>query len=413
MSAYKLLRFIYGLHFTILTYILFSIFYISVVFVELDYKVFILCMLSVYIFLFLGMKSIKRSKLILAVPMVTSLVLTFLLYKNHWFLYYLPNLITLILLSYKDLENLTADYLKYDMQKEIFALIAVGIILVFLSESFTSYILRFYIFYFIIAIWMLRSSRRFQYRINSRKSLVNDVILMFTILILSMDFFYELLIKGIKLIYEALVYLFEKVLYMLLYVFRGGIEWIFYKVNLSSQGMNAKAMKDNANKFEFKDTMVQSYPLITLMVKILFFSFIIFLIYKAFKNFKVYSLPKVEGVEEEREKIVKEEIKKNYAFKIKNFIKNLTSPKEPRAKVLHYFKKIQIYGAGKEVYRPYMTASQFIKILKAKGNLEQLDEKAIANIYNKAKFSSHVINEEQSSMVEQGYKHIKKSYKDE
>jgi len=177
--------------------------------------------------------------------------------------------------------------------------------------------------------------------------------------------------------------------------------------------MNPEAMKDKSNKFEFKDTVVQSYPLIALMIKILFFSFIIFLIYKAFKSFKVYSLPKVEGVEEEREKIVKEEIKKNYALKIKSFIKNLISPKEPRAKVLHYFKKIQLYGVGKEVYRPYMTASQFMKILKAKGNVEQLDAKAISNIYNKAKFSSHEINEDQSSMLEQGYKDIKKSYRDE
>lgn len=189
MRSYKLLRLLYGLHLSIFTYILFSIFYVSVLFVELDYKVFIMCILSIYMFMYMGTKNIKKKKLILAVPMLISLVLTFLLYKSHWFLYYLPNLITLILLSYKDLENISPDYLNYNMKKEIFAMLCAGIILVFLNESYTSYILRFYIFYFVIGIWMLRSSRRFQYRINSTKSMVHDVILMVSILVLSMDFF--------------------------------------------------------------------------------------------------------------------------------------------------------------------------------------------------------------------------------
>lgn len=413
MRSYKLLRLLYGLHLSIFTYILFSIFYVSVLFVELDYKVFLMCILSVYMFMYMGTKNIKKKKLILAVPMLISLVLTFLLYKSHWFLYYLPNLITLILLSYKDLENISPDYLNYNMKKEIFAMLCAGIILVFLNESYTSYILRFYIFYFVIGIWMLRSSRRFQYRINSTKSMVHDVILMVSILVLSMDFFYKTLVKGVKLIYEAMTYLFEKALYLFLYLIKGGIDWILYKVNLSSKGLNAEAMKGNSKDFEFKEILVQSHPFIALVVKILFLLFIIFIIYKAFKNFRISRLPHIEGVEEQREKILKEEIKKRRIFKIKDFIKNLTSPKEPRAKVFYYFKKMQIYGAQKSVYRIYMTASQFMKILKAKGNLAEMDAKAISDIYNKAKYSSHEINEDQGYFIEESYKNIKKNYKDE
>lgn len=413
MRSYKLLRLIYGLHLSIFTYILFSIFYVSIVFVELDYKVFIISILAVYMFIYMGTKTIKQKKLILAIPMLISLVLTLLIYKSHWFIYYLPNLITLILLSYKDLENISPDYLKDNMKKEIFAMLCAGIILVFLNESYTSYILRFYIFYFIIGICMLRSSRRFQYRINSTKFIVHDVILMLTILIFSMDFFYKALVKGIRLIYGAIVYVFEKALYLFLYLTKGGIEWIFYKINLSSKGINEEAMKDNGNEFEFKETLVQSHPFIAVVFKILFLLFIIFIIYKAFKNFKVSKLPQVEGIEEQREKILKEEMKKSYAFKIKDFIRNLASPKEPRAKVFYYFKKMQVYGAQKSIYRSYMTASQFMKILKAKGNIVEVDVKSISNIYNKAKFSSHEINEEQGSLMEESYKSIKKNYKDE
>ncbi|WP_040213316.1 hypothetical protein [Clostridium polynesiense] len=413
MKAYKFLRLLYGLHIITLTYIAFFVIYIGIFYENYGYKEFFISVITVLSFLYLSDRQLKNKKLILALPMLLSCALTIIFYGHRWLLYYIPSLLTLIYTSHKNVYSLSPDYLKEEIKKGIYVIMALGIVVIFLREEYTGYILRFYILYLLLSVWMLRQSSRLQYEIKGRKSLINDVFIMVAVLILSMDFFYNNTVKIIKTIYSYLMEIFDKLIYIFLYLIKDGFQWLYYRINLSSQGLNTEANNEKVNEFEFMDMEAVNYHILSKLLKLAVLAVIIYIIYKAFKRLKLQSEYIAEGVLEEREKISKESLRKRSLDRLKEVFKNMTPPKNPRGRVLYYFGKIQRFSQGKDIFRNFMTATQLMRILKLKGNYgEDAGVEEIGNIYNKAKFSMNEIKDSDSEKLQKGYRDIKKLYRE-
>ena len=204
----------------------------------------------------------------------------------------------------------------------------------------------------------------------------------------------------------------EKLLLFVLFILKGPVESLRNLINVSpSEGQ--QVMEDSENSAHLVRDYINDYPMVERIIKVLVLILLFIALYSVVKRIKLPRTILEEGVFEEREKLNRNRSLPRFTRGVKRLLKNILPPNNPRERVLFYFRRLQSLGRVRAVYESFMTASEFLRALRRKLQMEdRIDTHTVAKIYNKAKFSSKYITKEESDTVEKAYKEIK-SVKDE
>lgn len=412
MTWRRSIRILFSSALVVFTYIIFSILANGFGNMAPGYEDFIIAFVIMALVQFMEQKNINKYVLS-SVAFVTNFLLFYLVHGRMDFIPYsfLGIVIILTLLS-NDPEVIIYNYF-FSKLKVAFLVLAFSIILyVKVDLNYAYGLLRYYIFFFLLAVLTLREARKFEYRIpRKKKDNVFNLSIVAFIVLFSTDFVMDAAFKVIGYIFKGIGFVYDKLLDVILFILRKPIEIIinfFQGLMLKSGNSKENPMINNPDVLpgldKIKNEQAPAYIAVEVILRIIFVLILLFIIYKIIQRYRYGKVLNKDGVEEIRERIeTKEQGRK---IGLKDRLRDLVRATNSREKILNIYKDFQIKSYKKGKFKKYMTARQLYNISKV--NLDNPEElKYLTELYNEAKFSDHPIEEEAASKAKKVYENIK------
>lgn len=411
MSWYRKVKSIYSISLVTISFIIWSTLSNWIFKNPVNYKIFLITLGIVFFTQYLSVKSLRKIIVIL-VPFGVSLVASFIFFKGQSILLNSVFLLFMILVTYS-LEDNNIDHSQYkdDIVKSMVALAIVWVFSFILGRDFVNALYKFHILYIIMIIILMRETRRYVYGVKNNTSMVTNIIIGTSVLVLSLDYANEIVGKLLAMLTKLLSYLLTMITSILTLVFGGVVAAVSEKLRelilerkafVPNETIVDEKLKKQPDFTEYKG--IELPPWLILIFKILILILILYIIYKFLSRFRSKS-KNYDGFVEEKERIVKKKKKKHW---VKDFFgKVFLSGGNNREKILYAYKNFEKVTEEAEIYKPYMTATQLKNVTKINvDNIENLEE--MTQVYNEAKFSMHDMTEEQVQQVKKGHNNIKK-----
>ena len=411
MSWYRKVKSIYSISLVTISFIIWSTLSNWIFKSPVDYKIFLITLGIVFFTQYLNVKRLRKVLAIL-LPLGLSIGASFMLFKGQSIILNTIFLLFMILITYS-LEDSNIDHSQYkeDIVKSVVALAIVWVFSFILGSEFVNAMYKFHILYIIMIIILMRETRRYVYGVKNNSSMITNIIIGTSVLVLSLDYAGEIIGKLLAMLINLASYILVIITSILTKIFGGIVGTISEKLRelilkrkafVPNQTIVDEKFKEQPILTEYKG--IELPPWLILTFKVLILILIFYVIYKFLSRLrsktKIYN-----GFVEEKEKIVKKKKKKHWVKDL--FGKVFQSGGNNREKILYTYKGFEKITEEADIYKPYMTATQLKNVTKIKvDNFENLEE--MTQVYNEAKFSMHDMTEEQVQQVKKGHSNIKK-----
>lgn len=312
-------------------------------------------------------------------------------------------------------ESSNIDYEQYKtiFNAAIVVVIAFSSIGIIWNERLPNMLVTYYILFFLTMIISLRESRAFSFNMvntNSKKANTMLASISVVVFLISVSDKLNKVVIGIlgflkdiiaMIVMKISIILTTPLMYLYNYII--GLE--MEKEKLENVVADIDKYKENLeltekiNTFEGSAVKVVAIIIVTIIVLI-----IVWNILKALKDSVVKNSNDGVVFHEEREslKVEKDKEKFNMIFKSKEHTL--------QEKICYIFRKFQKLTKKKGIFKNYMTATQVSNISKI--YVESTDElNVISKLYNEAKFSNHIMDEDDLLKIKSSLKIINKEYK--
>ncbi len=306
-------------------------------------------------------------------------------------------------------DNITYYQCKRTLTNGLYLIVPIGVIGIVFRSDLIMYLFRAYMFYLILMIITFRESLRYMYNIRNKSSIYVNLGIVLGIVALCQDYAFNLFNKAITWIFGGISFVVERILTLIVKILEKPIEFIvenLKKIMMKNKHLEEMLDKlENTNKakeFIYEESTLK-YPI---WIKIVLLIIVLYLLYKIVSRIAIgvkVNENYVECVESINEK--SQEKKPSY---ISKFIKKIFRKKgDIREEILYNYKNFEEITEKADIYKTYMTATQLKNVTKVKiDNVEDLND--MTNIYNKAKFSTQELSEENLQQVKSGYENVKK-----
>jgi hypothetical protein len=417
MSLYRQIKTLFTISSLIFTYIIWATASTVILKNNANYMVYIISLCAVFFMQYLREKE-KKPVFQLLIPFLSAIVINVIIY-NVYSAEYNSLYIFLILIFFNRFENEEINYevYKYRIKKFIYILIVLGGILSLVNKGLAQNVLRFYLIYLISAIIVLRETRKFASRINDKKSLIVNLAITLSVILLSMDKIYNFLTMVFSYVWLGISFALTEITlgiaYILIYIFRKPLNFIAAFIQRLMLKYLAKKPPEiqNVNNKNIPELLEKdsSNVIVVVFLALLKIIIVIIIVYLMFKAFDTYGKKNSndEG-EVQKEKILREKKnKKNKEGNLSKFMKLFKGKLDVRAQILNVYLKFEQKMSDKGIYKLHMTAGQLSSVAKT-----QIDDteaiNSITKIYNEAKFSNHEIPEKNVKTAKLNYESLQK-----
>lgn len=407
MSSYRKIKILYTITFTTFYFILWGIISFSIN-NSVDYKLFIIAAAAVLLMQMLLNKELKSFK-VLGFPIAAALPLLYFVYgKNSMLINVVFVVLNTFLLFNQESERI--DYATYSIKikRSIYILAAAGLLLFWVDEQLRSTLLRFFIVFLIMGIWLLREVRNYTYRIY-KESLWGNISIVLLILALTMEWVYKLIalvlgrtLQGFNFIMDKLI-LFSAVLFVK--CFGGIIEFLSYKLrNIKPQSLNLSPALTEKNETEIISQVSEINPVVRHGFKVVVVLLFCYILYRIIIKYRDFKAEEHSDIQESREKIIQgSSSKARFGF---DRLKHRFIAKDLKQQALDIFKAFQIKTYRKDIFKEFMAAQELGELTGEKLH-NMKDTKRLAELYNMSKFSKNEVNENNVSEMKNIFNRIK------
>lgn len=317
-------------------------------------------------------------------------------------------------------ENINYDRYKSILMNGVSCIFISAVICGIFKPQYANIVFRGSIIYLILMVITMREIMGYCYNIRSSK--VNKVInfsLVILALLTTQRFFYNICIKIVDVLRSVLNFIIGLIINIIAKIVEYPMTWIVNALNklFAERG---RALEDVFGKLEvgnqsskqIKEINIETvtaspvFIFIIQTIVILILIIITIKIVKRILNGTNFNEDKgyIETIEDIGQKYPSDK-------KVINKIKKIFRKKgTPREEVLYKYSEFVEVASKKEIFKTYMTPKQLGNIVKIKvDNCNEVDE--VTNIYNEAKFSTHIINREYGQKVEKYVDNINKKIK--
>lgn len=382
-----------------------------------DYRLYPILVALAFLLQFVNsrMANVKRENrqlVAMGIPGVLGALYVFYQYSGLYIIYNLFFMALAIFFFFvMEEEEVSYDLYRDRIIQSILALAVGGIMLLFASENTLNQVLRFYIFYLILAVITLREVRNYSNRIRNRKSFYTNIGLAVLIVLSSTSIVYKFFSKIFGFIFNllnqamsSLVLLLVKPIGKILEFFRVLIAAIIGdgKLDISEVFDKSRQMElpppeliDNRRDLAILSFMVSVFVTVLLIA-------ILYMIFAKYRSRKIYS----DVFTTERERLENSKVSRKNT--LRKFLKSIFQGKGgKRSQILEVYRRFLVKMDERRIYKPHMNASQLSHVARA-----YVDEKEaledIANIYNEAKFSLHKEEELKLEDIKKDYDRVNK-----
>lgn len=410
MSMRKSIDIMYGICINLFGFILWSIFSEFIIQAHVDYKLFLINIIDLFLLYILRDKVSKKFARI-AITLFVSEILLYFFLNSILSLNLVYTAFILLTLDKMYEDNINFYYISDKIKIFTITIAIVGAMYPMLVKNNNKSIFRFYILFFIMAIVLLRESRNVIIKVKSKMSFIYDSIIMVIVLLLSVENTYNFLINLLTKLGNLVKYVYSLIEPALDSLFEAFAKMFILpamtlfgklaknKVNMPTQNPASKKLIVNKVYTGIPSNVIW-------IIKIVFIIVCFLAIYNVIlrKRYKTKLVEETEEVEIEKINNCKNNLSQN---SMRNIFRKLFKSKNIRTQILETYKAFEIRTNKKEIYKSYMTATQ----LKNHTGIF-VDEKhslnSITDLYNEAKFSNHSCNEENLSEMKSSYKNIRK-----
>lgn len=411
MSLYRAVKLLYSLTFSMLYFIYWNVLAYLIIRLMPDTRVFALGLVMVGLMQFLATKYTKKALVFFPSCIIGAVVLIVM----HGFTDYLANIIYVVLnmfiLAKEDENSIEYSTYRRKVMTGIYSLVAIGVVLLAVNVDFRIYLLRFYILFLISSIILLRESRRFRYNVKGKKPILNNLMVMVSVVVLTTDKIFNIISSVFYIFWTGISYVTGFLLVILIRLLIPIANYLESKVSRDPnkvKGMQPQEL-DYSNSFEDLikmqgETVREISPQAVFMFKLIVLFIMAFIAYRLYKSYRYKGRNEFEGITEKREKITKEISKEKKS--IVNTIKELFLEKDVKAQILKVYQSFEKKTYEKNIFKRHMTATQLYNVSKS-----YIDKskplKDITEIYNRAKFSKDNPSEVALREIRESYKDIK------
>jgi hypothetical protein len=407
MNSYRRIKLFYTLTFTVFYFILWGIisFFLNN---RVDYRLFIIAMAAVLLMQLLLSKELNSYK-IMGFPIAAVLPVLYFVYgKNGTLINTVFVILNTFLLFNQESERIDYGAYSIKIKRSIYMLVAAGLLLFFADEQLRSNLLRFFIVFLIMGIWLLREVRNYTYRIYER-SLWGNISIVLLVLALTMESVYKLIalvlgriLQGFNFIIDKLI-LFTAVLFVK--CFGSIMEFLSYKLrNIKPQSLNLSPALTEKKDTEIISQVVEINPVVRHGFKVFMILLTCYMAYRIIKKYRKLKVEEYSEIQESREKITqKSSSRVRFGF---DKLKDRFRTKDLKQQALDIFKAFQVKTYKKDIFKEFMAAQELGELTGEKlHNME--DTKRLAELYNSSKFSRHEVNEHNVSEMKNIFNRIK------
>ena len=414
MSLSRQIKTLFTLSSLIFTYIIWAMASITILYNEANYKVYIISLCSVFLMQYLVEKR-KTSIFQFLIPFFISIVVNIIIFDMYSAIYNSLYIFSVLIFFNKlESEEVNYDVYKTRVKTIIYTLIISGAILLVANGKLAQSILKFYIVYLVSAVILLRETRKFESKISDKKSIFVNLGIVFSMMFLSIDKINNILSEVFSFVLLWVNIGLGKIAMRIVYVLYVIIKPIL--IYLESKGkLHSKIIGSDTNlKMSFPSFAkgLQQKDSITQMIIFVIFKIIIVIIilYIMYRAFQVYGTrDSVEEGETQKEKIVTENKRIKHSY-LSRFAKLFKGEGDFKTQVLNVYLKFEQKMSDKEIYKAHMTAGQLSTVAKTQIHDPEAIN-SITSIYNEAKFSNHIVLEENVKVAKLNYESVKEVLK--
>ena len=370
-------------------------------------------MLVAVFFMQLLMSKLKKNWIAGAAAFFIGAIACYFIYPLEIAIFNLAAVTGILILSVKyEKEDISYNLWKKRIIRSIIALMAIGIITPALGEMMAYWVIKCFIVYLIFSVVAMREIRNYCNRITNKKAQILSIVIILIGVLISTDFGYFIIASVVSYSYKGVAFVIGKVamvifavVYKPLMAVGNGIVSFIYWLGALIFGKDDKEEEMGIPKPEEALEELKGGEAPHVIMFIILGAILALVLFKVIR--RVREAQKERKLGEtliEREKIDKPKDKRG---KFSLFGKKVFKGDwDVRMQILYIYSKFQIYMRGKNIFKPYMTATQLSNVAKTK-NYEEEALDNIKIIYNEAKFSKHQLKKEGLSKIKEEYGRIK------
>lgn len=366
--------------------------------------------IMVFLINFFKHKNLEK-KIYIPLLLVINYALTFFMYKSLDAIYF--GLIGVIFIILNEKYDETNIYSSYYLKMGKTMILIMGVSLVFylrIPEEYYNDLFRYYIIFAGVWVFLLRSSRKYNYKITNKDDKKINVLTILTIAVLSSDV-YKVILKICQIAFDMLIELLALIMKPLLYIMKPVIDFVgkyllefidwLSTIFQKSPKLQVAEGENTVETIMYSDGSLNT-EVLGIVLKVIAVIIIIFFIIMIMRK-KSSKLDQNEDInyEEVREKINKKSKEKSSKEKFNGF------GNSPEEKVKMYYRKFLIRAEKKEIFNSSMTPKEVY--LKAT-SITEVDEEALGDItklYTEIKFSNHKTKKDVDNIAKNDYSKIK------
>ena len=353
----------------------------------------------------------KKKKIYIPILIVINSIMFYFIYYNDKFIYYsILGVLFIVLNVIWDADNVYTEYYRR-IGKTMIAVLGLSIVFyIKIPKEYYSSLFRYYVMFMIVWIFLLRASRKLNYKIVNKDDNKVNVAILGMLLVLSTNLIFKIL-DLMKIVFDKaldiLAIVLKPVFYVIAYIilflkhYIGlFIRWIASLLKSPEKAQEATEEITKMTKFADSEGSLNA-EVMAVIFKVILIVILALLIFMAIKKV----VKKNKNNEEKNYEEVREKIESKTSRKKK--YKELKVGKTSREKVLFTYRKILIKLDKRDIFRDYMTPTQIYRLAKVKRNINGSEIDEITTKYEEAKYSTHDIEEKTAEEVKAKYESIK------
>lgn len=420
MSWSDQVRFYYDITFSMLMSIIWTIATAIIFFKDMNFSIFIFILVTVLIskYLLKKGKKINFSRIVALAPAIIYEIFSQEIMIAILDLMFIGVISSILIKEIN--ENINYERYKNILVKGVSCIFIAAVVCGIVKPQYANFVFRGSVIYLILLVITMREAMGYCYNIKSSKA--NKVInlsLVILALLTTQNFFYNIGVRIAKLLYSGFNFIIELIIDIITKIIEYPMMWAINALNklFTEKSVDIESIFSNLGNSTRKSSSfnkvnmetVKASPVFIFIMKAILMIVLMLIIVKITKKIlDGTNFSEDKGYVEVVESIgQKDSGYKKVINKIKKIFRKKGTPKE---EVLYKYSEFVEVADKKDIFKAYMTPKQLGNIVKIKvDNCNEVDE--VTNIYNEAKFSTHIINRGYAQKVEKYVDNINKKIK--
>lgn len=411
MSWYRQIKTLYTISTNMFFYMIWAILSSLLLGNKVDYRLYFISLASAFLMEYLISK-FKSKAVINVIPAFMGILAVYIVSEGINII--LNSIFIIFILIMTDMmaeEDINYEAYKDRGKQSLMIMIGVGLLIPLVDIRLSQSILKFYIIFLISIIVVMREARSYSYKLRNKKSLVINIMISLTVLLMSLDSVFTAFTNLLKNIFNLILLLADKIIDLIGAVMNKPLVMIIgilSKIMLKGQDRTNDINLRSANRYKPKVNWENSSAFsewVKTSFKVFIILIVFYIVYKMVEKYRYKHYKKNDAIVEEREKITRRRDKKENF--LKRLIKNIFRPSDLREQILDIYRRFEEKNFERGFFKKHMTAKQLSNVTKA--YVEEPDGiSLITDIYNEAKFSKHEATDEKVQSIKKEFNKVKK-----